>query len=361
MLSTTFKENKETSITQEPKKDQNFESLNDIEKEIIQNIHANKDTYRLSLFELEGRKNDYIKQRSELLKETKTGGAENQKLTEKISEFEKDINLINEEISSKENLVKTLNNIEQKYLVNKKALFDNDTKNVINFDNIDQQKEKTIAHDQNLILENDKKILIALSDLLNQIKLSNNIENVREYNLYLSYISKKFSNFSNLANDKFALELMKISSISSNKLLPSLSYRRLYSNIEIFNEFQFIKRELLNRIILQELNSCEKLNTYKLISISTWLSPLISKSTGLLLALLSPFNIPIRGDESEFVKKIKALHKLHVNVELGNPVDAYENLRYFKLEDELLSRLRYKLHIMAKQQMMVDSLRSHLI
>jgi hypothetical protein len=309
---------------------------------------------------LEGRKNDYLAKKSDLLQQIQKEG-ENQILTEKISEMEKDISTINEEIISKENLISTLNSLEERYLANKKALIE--TEKEIITEKIVEVNETSNLPDQNLILENDKKIVAAMSELLNQIKDSNNIENVVEFNKYLNYLSLKLSNISNLTKDDFALELMRVSSITNNinTLSPTLSYRRLYSNIEIFNEFQFIKRDLLNQIILQELNNCPQLKTYNLISIPSRLSPWVSKSAGLLLSLLSPFDLPIKGNESEIVKKLKAFHALHVNVEIGNHVEAYESLKYLKIDEGLLSRLRYKLQVMAKQQMMVDTLRNHFI
>jgi hypothetical protein len=291
------------------------------------------------------------------------------KLNEKISEVNKEMATINEDMISKENMINTLKNLQEKYLSNKRAFVEsveNEKVQVKKTENITNKNSESTSNtlpdvDTKVIIENDRRIAATMFEVINQIESSNNIENVASLNKYLQFLTQKLSNISSISKDAFTVELLKISTLSNLPNVQSMAYRRIYSNIEIFNEFQLIKRDLMSNIIYEEFRQYPQLNNF--IAVPLLVGNVFSKATGLLLNLLSPLDLPISGEECLFLSKIKALHALHVSIEIGNFVEAYRKLRYFKKEngDGVLNRLGYKLQVMAREQMTVDILRNQYI
>jgi hypothetical protein len=75
----------------------------------------------------------------------------------------------------------------------------------------------------------------------------------------------------------------------------------------------------------------------------------------------SPLYHEIREDESEIIKKIKALEFIDYYVKTGNYIEAYKNLKHLGNELGYLVSLNSTLCQMAKNELMVDLLDSHII
>lgn len=179
-----------------------------------------------------------------------------------------------------------------------------------------------------------------------KILKTNNKKNLEQLNQLYSNLKKKLIPIFERTNDKFSLEILRNSTSSAN---------RIYSHVEIENEFEAIKRELFYEILLLHFNSNPNLK-----SVSPFLSKIFSPAANFYLNKYDPWLCDIEERDSEGRKLLKALNFLADNIQHRKYPEAYKSLQHFKNHERLTSNLKNKLEVMTREAFAIDTLKHHL-
>lgn len=268
------------------------------------------------------------------------------KLNDQFNEFTRNIKTYEDEVLSKENSIKLINELEKKYFLNKNEIFEEFTKTQKSHINTEEKQNVDVSFKN--ILENENKILKQLDDIIYNLRKTNNTHNILAYNKSISYLNQKLTQLSEVSDDDFTKNLVKI--LSSSK--------RFYSNVEIFNEWQLIKRELLYNVVYSEIKQHFSDEKYPLA-----ISKAASFSAELIYWITSKIPFYLIQSDKSCMKKLSACDRLYYGIRDEDYTSAFSGLKDLKdvNSNGLLNKLGFKLAVMTKQENSIDLLKNHFI
>ena len=185
-----------------------------------------------------------------------------------------------------------------------------------------------------------------MKKIYDQIVKTNNRKNLELFNNIYDNLKKKLISICEETKDEFSLDILNSSAIK----------QRIFSHVEIENEFESIKRDLFYEILTVHFNSNA---TLKLLS--PYLASVVSYSAKLFLNKYDPWLDKIEESDSDFKKLFKAYNFLADNIKYRNYPDAFKCMKYFEDQENLTANLRNKLELMTKEAMAIELLKKHLV
>ena len=373
--------NKYTNVfnTMQSKFDSKFKSeLEQVKKESITPL-SDEELNKLSkeeiiskINELKDANHKFIKDQAELiLNDIKSNDEQLEEYGSKLKEY----------LKENENLAKTyLEFKHDEYDIKNKILslellkeYDKTTKSENYKKMLAEYKEQ---HNNNFVknvyphlleyIKNERDIMLKMNSNVSKdevLKLQNNFNYIKnsyksksldillglKYSLYRALSPQMHSQnilsllkISKSYNDDFTYDLINNSNIIQAPPCNSL---------QLLNEFEKVKKNLSFNII-----SGTKTSLYKII-----LSPLISLCGYGLMSVYHPYYTPIRENDREIVKKIKALRFVEYYLKKGDLYNSYFNMKYLKDYDTEISKLRVMINSKIKNDSFIELYEHHIL
>jgi hypothetical protein len=175
------------------------------------------------------------------------------------------------------------------------------------------------------------KVFDTLLKTFNKLERSNNLQNIVAYNENYNLIKKRLLN-----------------NISTNTQTENQPTERLFSNIEVMNEFNYIKKDLVFYIFYNKLH--KYLASYPVLNVV--IPTILTKFSFIYNWIGSHYGLILLLEDYMDVKKLENYSKLRNSIKDGNYNEALDCLSFFKEEDvdSLFEGLRKTLKVMAKKE-----------
>jgi hypothetical protein len=166
-----------------------------------------------------------------------------------------------------------------------------------------------------------------------KLERTNNVHNLVTYNLNYDLIRQRLFN-------KIELNMQAVIEDQPNE--------RLYSNIEVMNEFNYIKQDLAFNIFHNKFYNF--LSPFPILNVAV--SSILSRFNFVFSWIGSQYGLVLLLEDYVDLKKFENFSQLSKSIKDANYYEALECLSYFKEEDVkfLFKDLRRVLTVMAKQE-----------
>ena len=191
-------------------------------------------------------------------------------------------------------------------------------------------------------------ILFLLKYLIHKQKEKplNEFQSSYNYSEMIKKNYEKLYQLSSIFEDDYTRSVLENSSLFQN---------RIHSKSEMLNDFDKIKSDLLFDIIFYNKKKQSNFLLPKF-----FIAHFFSKFTNVWFNLYDPVFNQINEEDSEVVKKIKALNFLDYYLKNENYLEAYHYLKYLIKEHHLrVKELSDKIEVMTKHEIVIDLLENH--